>query len=150
MYNPDKKTTETTTTETTGDLLVSYHTVSSYELDSFGHVNNANFLNFLEGARCDFMTQRGLHFDDFFKWKRYPVVTRAELNFKWPAKSGDRLKIKGWIPKHRPTGFTMQYEITLADTGKLILTGETNHVFVDDNNRPSRIPQPFADNFIRR
>ncbi len=47
--------------------LVSYHTVTSYELDSFGHVNNAVFLNYLEKARCDFMTLKGLRFDDFFK-----------------------------------------------------------------------------------
>ncbi|MDQ1355085.1 MAG: acyl-CoA thioester hydrolase [Acidobacteriota bacterium] len=133
-------------------ILESHHTVASYELDSFGHVNNAVFLNYLEKARCDFMTLKGLHFDDFFKWHRYPLVARAALEYKHPAKAGDKLLIKGWITKHTATSFTMQYEILHpcgGDNGdRLILTAETFHVFVDDNNRPARIPEEFLKKFI--
>ena len=131
-----------------GFELVSYHTVPSYELDSFGHVNNAVFLNYLEKARCDFMTLKGLRFDDFFKWHRYPVVTKASLEFKRPALADDKLKITGWITDHTQTTFTLQYEIINQATGHLILTGETIHVFVNDKNRPSRIPEEFFEKFI--
>lgn len=132
------------------EILESLHTVASYELDSFGHVNNAVFLNYLEKARCDFMTVKGLHFDDFFKWRRYPVVARAALEYKRPAKAGDKLLIKGWITKHTATSFTMQYEIIHQYSGgsRVILTAETFHVFVDDNNRPARIPDEFFKRFI--
>lgn len=136
------------------EILESHHTVASYELDSFGHVNNAVFLNYLEKARCDFMTLKGLHFEDFFKWRRYPVVARAALEFKHPAKAGDKLLIKGWITKHTAASFTMQYEIIhpCGDSGdagdRVILTAETFHVFVDDNNRPARIPEEFFKKFI--
>jgi acyl-CoA thioester hydrolase len=130
------------------EILASQHTVTSYELDSFGHVNNAVFLNYLEKARCDFMTLKGLRFDDFFKWHRYPLVVRAVLEFKYPAKAGDKLLINGWIAKYSPASFTMQYEIINRDTGRVILTAETFHVFVDDNNRPSRIPGEFFKKFI--
>jgi YbgC/YbaW family acyl-CoA thioester hydrolase len=131
------------------EILESRITVASYELDSFGHVNNAVFLNYLEKARCDYMTLKELRFDDFFKWRRYPVVGRASLEFKYPAKSGDHLLVKGWFTKYTATSFTLQYEIINEDNAKLILTGETFHVFVDDNNRPSRIPEPFFEKFIR-
>lgn len=130
------------------EILESRITVASYELDSFGHVNNAVFLNYLEKARCDFMTLKELRFDDFFKWRRYPVVGRAALEFKHPARSGDHLLVKGWFTKYTATSFTLQYEIINEDTGRLILTGETFHVFIDDNNRPSRIPEPFFEKFI--
>ena len=33
--------------------------VRSYELISFGHVNNATYLNYLEYARGDYLRQRG-------------------------------------------------------------------------------------------
>ena len=39
--------------------------VRSYELDSFGHVNNANFLNYLEAARGNFLEEYGLSFKHF-------------------------------------------------------------------------------------
>lgn len=128
--------------------LICYHTVASYELDAFGHVNNAVFLNYLEKARCDFMAQRGLRFYDFFQWKRYPVIIRASLEYKWPARADDQLVIKAWISKHRPTGFTMKYEITNPSSHRTILDAETDLVFVDENNRPTRIPPQFASRFI--
>ncbi len=130
------------------DILESQHKVASYELDSFGHVNNAVFLNYLEKARCDFMILKGLHFNDFFKWRRYPVVVRANLHYKYPARTDETLLIMGWITKHTKISFTLQYEINNRENNQVILTAETFHVFVDDNNRPSRIPKEFFEKFI--
>ena len=130
------------------EILKSYHTVASYEMDSFGHVNNAVFLNYLEKARCDFMTLKGLQFKDFFKWRKYPVVAAAHLEFKYPAASDDKLVIEGWISERSKAAFTLQYRIVNRETNRLVLTGETRHVFVDDNNRPTRIPEEFAQKFF--
>jgi len=130
------------------EILQSFHTVSSYEMDSFGHVNNAVFLNYLEKARCDYMTLKNLRFDDFFKWRKYPVVISARLEYKHPAAAGDKLVINGWITHHSQTSFTLEYEIVNLNNNKIVLTGETRHVFVDDDNRPSRIPVEFAQKFL--
>ena len=130
------------------EFLDSYHTVVSYELDSFGHVNNATFLNYLEKARCDYMTSKGLSFTDFEKWKRFPVVTKAALVFKYPAYADDKLLIRGWISEYSAATFTMRYEIFNRDNDRQLLTGETRHVFVNEKNRPSRIPEEFYDKFI--
>lgn len=130
------------------EILKSCHQVASYEMDSFGHVNNAVFLNYLEKARCDFMTLKGLRFKDFFEWHRYPLVARASLEYKYPAAADDQLLINGWISHHTQASFTLQYEIINRDSGKLILTAETFHVFVDDNNRPARIPGEFKKKFL--
>jgi len=130
------------------EFLDSYHTVASYELDSFGHVNNATFLNYLEKARCDYMTLKGLSFTDFSRWKKFPVVTKASLIFKYPAYADDKLLIRGWIAEFSAAAFSLRYEIFNRDNDKLLLTGETGHVFVNENNRPSRIPKEFYDKFI--
>ncbi len=122
----------------------------SYELDSFGHVNNAVYLNYFEKARNDFMIQKGLDFYDFFKWKLYPVVMRSIIDYKVPARAGDKLEITGKVTKHTTTSFTLEYKIIENKSQKLIATGETLHVFINDNNRPSRIPQDFFDKFIKR
>lgn len=130
------------------EILESFHTVASYELDSFGHVNNAVFMNYLEKARGDFLAAKGLHFDEFFKWRRFPLVVRANLEFKSPAKAGDKLHIKGWVTKHTATSVTFQYEVVNNADQRLVLNAETFHVFVDDNNRPTRIPPPFVEQFL--
>ena len=130
------------------DILTSYHTVMSYELDAFGHVNNAIYLNYLEKARNDYMVLKGLHFNDFFKWQKFPVVRRAKLEFNFPAQAGDQLKIEGWISHHTLASFTLEYNITNTQNDHKILTGETFHIFVNDRNRPVRIPQEFMEKFI--
>ena len=134
------------------EILKSSHTVMSFELDAFGHVNNAVYLNYLEKARNEFMIAKGLGFTDFFKWKKFPVLIRAALEFKSPARAGDRLLIHGWISDHSATGFTLTYEIrdeATTSASRLILKGETVHVFVDESNRPTRIPSEFSEKFIR-
>jgi acyl-CoA thioester hydrolase len=129
-------------------VFTSRHRVVSYELDAWGHVNNAVYLNYLEKARNDFMLQKGLEFKNFAEWGKFPVVRRASVEFIHPATSGDRLLIEGWISSHTAASFTLSYIITNEDTSRKILTGETFHVFVDKRNRPTRIPPPFLKKFI--
>jgi YbgC/YbaW family acyl-CoA thioester hydrolase len=130
-------------------ILKSSHKVVSYELDSYGHVNNAVWLNYLEKARNDYMTLKGLCFKDFHKWKRFPIVIKASLEYKSPAFADDNLVINGWISSHSAIRFTLQYEVLNQDTEKLLLTGETTHVFIDDKNKPARIPQDFSEKFLK-
>lgn len=120
----------------------------SYELDSFGHVNNAVYLQYLEKARNDFMLQRGLEFQDFFRWKKFPLVRKASLSFFSPARAGEWLCITGKVASHSATSFTLEYEIRTEPGGRRILQAETSHVFVNENNRPVRIPEDFFSRFI--
>lgn len=128
--------------------MESFHRVVSYELDSFGHVNNAVFLQFLEKARNDFMLQKGLSFADFSRWGCFPVVTKATLIYKAPAYADDPLSIKGWITDWSQTSFTLRYEIIHQEKKQLLLIGETSHVFVNANNKPTRLPAQFFEKFI--
>jgi YbgC/YbaW family acyl-CoA thioester hydrolase len=130
------------------EILTSYHTVMSYELDAFGHVNNAIYLNYLEKARNDYMVLKGLQFIDFFKWQKFPVVRRAKLEFNFPAQAGDKLKIEGWVSHHTLASFTLEYNIKNSQNDVKILSGETFHIFVNNHNRPVRIPQEFMEKFI--
>ena len=130
------------------EFLSSRLTVMSYELDAFGHVNNAVFLNYLEKARNDFMIAKGLGFSHFAQWGKFPVVIRALLEYKSPARGGERLLIRGWVAHHSASGFTLKYDISEEASGRLVLIAETAHVFVNGQNRPTRIPQEFAQAFF--
>jgi len=130
------------------NIFKSYHTVSSYELDSFGHVNNAVFLNYLEKARCDYLLSRDLNFNEFTLWGKYPVVIKATLIFKTPAFAHDKLLINGWIVDHTSTRFSMKYEIINTATKQLLCLGETDHVFINEQNKPTRIPEKFKKQFL--
>ncbi|MBN1351535.1 acyl-CoA thioesterase [candidate division KSB1 bacterium] len=121
--------------------------VRSYEIDSFGHVNNAVFLNYLEFARSDYLRQKGMSFSDFHNWRSYPFVVDIHIKYKNPALFGDELEIIGWISKASRTSFTLSHEIYNAATGRLLIQADVTLVFVDENQRPTAIPEIFREKF---
>ncbi len=120
-------------------------TVRSYEMDSFGHVNNAIYFNYLEYARCEYMRQQGLGFADFHKWGTYPYVTRSEIEYKSPAQVDNLLEICGEITEWKRTGFTMEYQVDNKSTARLCALAKMSFAFVDESGRPTRIPEPFRE-----
>jgi len=128
--------------------LISKHKVMSYELDSWGHVNNAVFLNYLEKARNDFMTQNGLNFNKFNEWEVFPVVSKSIIEYIYPAYADDELVIYGDISNYTAATFTLEYKIIKKDTEIVVVEATTVHVFVNKKNRPIRIPEEFMEKFI--
>ncbi|MCC6442650.1 MAG: acyl-CoA thioesterase [Armatimonadetes bacterium] len=122
--------------------------VRSYELDSFGHVNNAVYLQYLEAARCDYLLQNGLCFADFFRWERYPLLIKAELSYKAAATSDDILLIHGQSYPYRKLGFIIDYEIE-KEGGGLVLAARLTFVFSTPGGHPAPAPEEFRKKFLR-
>ena len=55
--------------------------VSEAHLDSFGHVNNARYLELLEQARWDLITERGFGYDHIRKTGTGPTILEVNLRF---------------------------------------------------------------------
>jgi len=51
-------------------------------LDTFGHVNNATYLELLEEARWELITSRGFGLKDIQERKIGPVVVEVDIRFK--------------------------------------------------------------------
>lgn len=128
--------------------LVSERIVRSYELDSFGHVNNAVYLQYCEGARNDYLRQRGIEFADFKRWKIGPVLYHASIDYKRQARADDRLLIKGILSFQGRTRFTIEHEMIRSSDDELVCSALLNFAFVDlTTQKPCRVPQPFRDAF---
>jgi len=122
--------------------------VRSYEMDSFGHVNNAVYLNYLEAARCDCLNQVGLSFNDFARWGAIPVVAEAHLHYKAPAYADDVLIVKTTMAELRRASFVMRFEIEKKD-GTRVLSAEMEFLFLTPDGKPTRIPAAFSEAFGR-
>jgi thioesterase-3 len=55
--------------------------VSEAHLDSFGHVNNARYLEMLEQARWDLITERGFGIDMIRKSRTGPTILEINIRF---------------------------------------------------------------------
>jgi YbgC/YbaW family acyl-CoA thioester hydrolase len=119
--------------------------VKSYELDSFGHVNNAVYFNYLEEARCEYMEQQGLSFNNFHDWQAFAFVVGAQIRYTSPAKFGDILDVRGAFSAMRRTSFSIDYEIFNESTGRVCAVADMTFGFVNGAGKIIPIPTEFRE-----
>ncbi len=119
--------------------------VRSYELDSFGHVNNAVYLQYLEYARSEFLLQVGISFSDFQRWNAMPYVVRAEIDYKASSRYDDELVITGWVSAWGKSSFVLTYEIYNRSAGRMGALAEIKFAWVDREEKIIRIPPLFRE-----
>ena len=112
--------------------------VRTYECDSFGHVNNANYLNYLEYARCESLKQMGFDFPAMVKAGYGIYVARIEIDYKKSAHADDNLEIISKPIKKGAVSGVIAQEIRRSD--ELLAQAKVTWVFVDSKGTPSKIP----------
>lgn len=85
--------------------------VRDYECDLQGVVNNANYLHYLEHARHALLIQLGLDFADLSRRGINLVVTRIEIDYLSPLRSGDAFVVRSNIERVSRLRFAFAQEI---------------------------------------
>ena len=116
-------------------------TVRTYECDSYNHVNNANYLNYLEFARYEFLKDVDFDYDKAFKSGYGTYISRIEIDYKRPAFTGDVLIIKTKPIKMGAVSGTLSQEIWRKED--LIIQAKVTWAFVDSKGVPTKIPAEF-------
>ena len=68
--------------------------VRDYECDLQGVVNNANYQHYLEHARHEFLISKGVSFVQLHDEGIDLIVSRVEIDYKYPLKSRDKFIVK--------------------------------------------------------
>jgi len=68
--------------------------VRDYECDLQGVVNNANYQHYLEHARHVFLVSKGISFAQLHEEGLDLIVTRVEIDYKYPLRSCDKFDVK--------------------------------------------------------
>jgi acyl-CoA thioester hydrolase len=68
--------------------------VRDYECDLQGVVNNANYLHYLEHARHEFLISKGISFVQLHEDGTDLIVTKVEIDYKYPLKSHDKFIVR--------------------------------------------------------
>jgi acyl-CoA thioester hydrolase len=115
--------------------------VRTYECDSYGHVNNANYLNYLEFARYEYLKAIGFDYPSALKAGYGVYVARVEIQYKSPAFADEELLIRSYpIKKGAVSGVIEQKVMRGTDE---IAGARVTWAFVDSNGRPVKIPQEW-------
>ncbi|OEU81278.1 MAG: hypothetical protein BA865_12140 [Desulfobacterales bacterium S5133MH4] len=121
--------------------------VRTYECDSYGHANNAVYLNYLEYARMEALNRKGLSLKKMKQMGFLIVVRRIEIDYKAPAGEGDDLLIRTYLKDHNKMKGVFSQEIVKRPNHTLVAKADVTWVFVDLEGRLQPIPLFFQDAF---
>ena len=113
-------------------------TVRTYECDSYDHVNNANYLNYLEFARYEFLKDVGFDYPAMFNAGYGIYIARIEIDYKKPAFVDDELLIKSRPIKKGAVSGIIAQEIWRGSD--LLAEAKVTWAFVDSKGTPTRVP----------
>lgn len=68
--------------------------IKEFHLDTFGHVNNATYLQIFEEARWDLITQNGFGLKQIVEKKVGPTILEINLRFMRELKNREKIKIQ--------------------------------------------------------
>jgi len=110
--------------------------VRDYECDLQGIVNNANYQHYLEHARHQFLKSRGLDFAEVTARGILLIVTRIEIDYKSPLRSGDRFRVSLRLERVSRIRFAFHQEITRIGDDKLVVQAKVFTAAMNPQGRP--------------
>ena len=109
--------------------------VRDYECDLQGVVNNANYQHYLEHARHEFLISKGVFFAELHDSGVDLVVTRIEIDYKYPLRSRDRFSVKTNIEREGNVRLVFIQDIYRLPDHKLIVKARITGI-ATKNGRP--------------
>lgn len=94
--------------------------VMFFDTDAGAVVHNIAYLRFIEIARTLLAEQLGMPLATMADEKKFPVVVRTEIDYRRPAKLGDKLVVDGWLDRLERVRFWCAFQITRPADGALI------------------------------
>ncbi len=109
--------------------------VRDYECDLQGVVNNANYQHYLEHARHEFLTEKGISFSKLHDEGLDLIVTKVEIEYKYPLRSHDRYIVTVDIRREGNVRLAFIQSIYRVPDNKLIVTARVTGA-ATRNGRP--------------
>ena len=89
--------------------------IREHHLDTFGHVNNATYLEILEEARWEWLTQGGFGHDEILAGGLGPVILEITIAFRRELRLRTSIVITSWIESYESKVGTLKQEIKTSD-----------------------------------
>ena len=89
-------------------------TVRTYDVDFASIVHNIVYLRWLEDLRSEILADI-LPIDEILATGISPILTRTEIDYRWPVRIGDAVTGHMWVDDMARTRWTLTAEIAVGD-----------------------------------
>ena len=129
-----------------------------YECYVHGHLNNANYLRYMQETAFDASAAAGYDLERYKAMERLWLVRESGIKYLQPLLYNDRVVVKTWVADFRRVSSRRVYEfyrLSLADEqhvppedGQLAASAYTDWAFIDTaRDRPTAIPAALIADF---
>lgn len=123
--------------------------VRSYECDAFGHLNNANYLRYMQEAAFDASAAAGYDLAEYDRIGKYWLIRETDIEYLRPVFYGDTIEVKTWVMDFHRVRSRRAYEFTREGTTDLVARAVTDWVFLDRRTgQPNRVTVELANAFF--
>ena len=127
------------------EIIPYERSVYYYETDKMAIVHHSNYIRWFEEARVDFLRQIGLPFEKIEERGLLVPVLGISARYLLPFRYGDVFQIHIKVVSFTGLKFSIAYEVYHKETGKLHVTGTSEHGFVDSEMKPVRLKREYPD-----
>ena len=115
------------------------------DTDAGGVVYHGRYLGFFERGRTEFFRDKGLSVRQLHEEGIIFPVVRMEIDFRYPAKLDDLVRVESKMIDFGNTSFTMQQRLLRVDDDKLLTEGKVTLVCVNAEMKPKRLPSAIKN-----
>jgi acyl-CoA thioester hydrolase len=123
--------------------------VRYYECDAYGHVNNANYVRYMQETAFDASNAAGYGLEKYQELCTIWLVRRSNIEFLRPLFYNDRIALKTWVEDFRHSSSRRKYEFTIEGQNSLAARAHTDWVYVNSETfQPAPIPTQLQQAFF--
>jgi len=116
--------------------------VRYYECDAYGHLNNTNYLRWMQEVAFAASSAVGYDLTRYDEIGHLWLVRETDIEYLAPLAYGDEVQVKTWVMDFRRFLSRRAYEFILIRTGQVAARASTDWAYVNaETLRPAAIPE---------
>lgn len=115
------------------------------ETDQMGFVYHSNYLIWMEAARIEMLDHWGMPYRQMEADGFLLPVLEAHVQYHRPARFDDRIVVEVEIREKPIIRWKIHYRIYRQGENVNLVTGFTQHAFIDSSGRPVKPPEYFRE-----
>ena len=122
--------------------------IYTYHIDFVGHVNNINYITWMENGRVKLFEAMGISIFELLHTNNVlPIITETFIQYKRPLFLNDRVFIESWVSQLNNASAILQFRF-YNEKHELCTTGNQKGSFINSKTlRPVRLSENLRINF---